>query len=457
MPIKTYTDAFQLTAKRILKTHLSNNQDKLNEYRTDIVKAYNKIVDYVSRKYDSYNSKQKEEAYTIIQACKDKLESCFARLECSYSIDENLLVNVDIEKIGPPKCVRREDAEEESDSDQAQETDLNTTLLDLEKPALQQPSTSGEKPKVVAKKNNNIEEIMENMSNAQFLKMASGHLSKYSGDPLSLQSFIDSVKLLESLATNNDLKAFLVALVRTKIDGRARELISDDDNTVEAILTKLRSSIKPDNSKVVEGRMLAIRLNMNSSSEFAQKVEELSDAYRRALVIEGISHAKANEMAVDKTIDLCRANARSDLVKSVLEASRFEQPKDVVAKLLTQIGKVQHEHQVLSYTRNSNQRGQRGRGGNQNNRGQGHSQYQYSQHQYSNQNNGNSGYRGYGRGRGRGRGGQGRGRYNSYHNSGQNQQNGQNGAPSVRAFANQGNNGEQQQSLGFHQSQNNAQ
>lgn len=273
------------------------------------------------------------------------------------------------------------------------------------------------------------------MDTADFLKAASGNLNKnYSGDPLGLTTFIDTVRLIEIMATTNDLKALLLRFVITRLDGRAREFITDADDTVEKLIQTLQRNIKPDSSKVIEGRILALRFDPKSSQEFSKQAEELAEAFRRALVVEGIPPVKANEMAVDKTIDVCRANARSDIVKSVLEAARFEQPKEVIAKLITQVDKAKHEHQILAFQR-QNKPNNRGK------RGQFHNHANRPNQQYNDQNS----YRGNWRGRGRGHGrGYGRGAYNSrggYNNYQNNQYQNNQGQSynNVRAFSNQGN------------------
>lgn len=204
--------------------------------------------------------------------------------------------------------------------------------------------------------NSNTEIMSTDITPNDFLKMASSHINKtFSGDPLCLNSFIDSIDLLHSLATTAALRTLLVSFLKTKIDGKAREFLTETDNTVDLIKTALRTNIKPDNSKVVEARMLSLRLTITNQQEFTTKAEELAESLRRSLVVEGMSHAKANEITIDKTIELCRANARSDLVKSVLEASTFTQPKEVIAKLLVQSDKAKKEHQILSFKTNPRQ------------------------------------------------------------------------------------------------------
>lgn len=67
-------------------------------------------------------------------------------------------------------------------------------------------------------------------------------------------------------------------------------------------------------------------------------------------------------MAIEKTVELCRRNAHSDLVKSVLKATKLDSPKEVIAKVLTQADKAKQEHKVLALQRfqNANRNGRKG-------------------------------------------------------------------------------------------------
>lgn len=96
------------------------------------------------------------------------------------------------------------------------------------------------------------------MDTAALLKIASSTINKiFTGEPTHLSSFVSSVQLLESLATTNELRAFLVNFVKSKLEGRASELVNDSHTTVKSIIEVLTKNIKFDNSKVLEGRILA--------------------------------------------------------------------------------------------------------------------------------------------------------------------------------------------------------
>lgn len=260
---------------------------------------------------------------------------------------------------------------------------------------------------------------------------------KYSGDPLGLTSFIDAVDLLSEFATTNPLKASLLKFIKAKLDGRAREFISDNVNTVDELKRVLRENIFPENSKVIEGRILSLRYAYSKQEEFAAKAEELADALRRTLIIEGMTSAKANEISIEKTVQLCRKSTNSDLVKSVLASTAFRGPKEVIAKLITESDTHVKEQQILrcqKFTRgNGNNNGKRGRGGNNNGSKQ--------NGQYGNNfSNGSNGGRGRQNGNYRGRGGnRGRGNGRPYQNS--NYGNGYSNNQYQNDFSNRNNNG----------------
>lgn len=378
---------FTLVSKRILKTELSTVSATLVRYKEEIITAYAVFVTYCHEVYNDLtdsDTKAKQAILENLNHIANKFEECLIKLKCRYNLSECLFEFPTIEDV---------------------------KIIGIEVDEQQQPETPNIElqPEIAA--NNSIAMAL---STPEFLKLSASSINyKFSGDPLGLPSFIDSINLLQSLATTAALQTFLVSFVKTKLDGKAREYIDDTHTTIELIIASLRANIKPDNSKVVEGRMLALRLTHTTQDEFAKKVEELSESFRRSLIIEGISAAKATEMSIEKTIDLCRSQTKNEIVKSVLESSTFTSSKDVVAKLLTQSEKARKEHQILTYSTNRNQVSHRGRS-NFNNNPNNHANNQrrgtnrQPRNDTRNNNNPNGGFTsdnrngGFNRGRGRG-------------------------------------------------------
>lgn len=226
------------------------------------------------------------------------------------------------------------------------------------------------------------------MNKAEFVKVASATLNNnFGGDPLKLNSFIDAIELLDSITENDaNLKATLITFVKTRLEGKAREVIQEKPASVQDIIKTLKQKFKPENSKIVAGKIAALQIKNNNYSDFSKNVVELADALERTLISEGMTQAKAQEMAIEQTVDVCALNAKTDCARTVILSTQFSDPKDVVAKLIVVQNKEASTKQVLAYREQSNYRNNNHRGnfrgyyrGNNNNRGNNHSRNNYHQ------------------------------------------------------------------------------
>lgn len=111
--------------------------------------------------------------------------------------------------------------------------------------------------------------------------------------------------------------------------------------------------------------------------------------------------AKAEEMTIDKTIELCRSNTQNTTVKSVLASGTFSNPKEVIAKYVIETNKTKQEAQIFALQKFERRSGQN-RGGHSQNRGGRNNNFNRrnsNNHEQQNgwrgngQNNQNNGYR----------------------------------------------------------------
>ena len=109
------------------------------------------------------------------------------------------------------------------------------------------------------------------------------------------------------------------------MQGIAREALPYNVNSIDDIIKTLRARIKPDNSKVIAGRIADLHVRNGNFLEFWKQVEDLADALKRSLLTEGITKVKAQEMAVAQTVSVCRLKSRTDLVKSILASTLLVQ------------------------------------------------------------------------------------------------------------------------------------
>lgn len=190
------------------------------------------------------------------------------------------------------------------------------------------------------------------MDQLEFLRLCAQTINKnYTGDPLSLAAFINSIKLLKSVMGTHE--KILIQFILTKLEIKALECCPRDPKSVEEIILSLSDNIKPDSSKVIESKMVSLKLDSHKIENYVVEIEHLADALQRSLIVEGISQIKAKSMAVEKTVEICKKSANTDLVKAVIASSTFENPKEVLAKFITETAETR-DAKIFSYRKYNN-------------------------------------------------------------------------------------------------------
>lgn len=174
--------------------------------------------------------------------------------------------------------------------------------------------------------------------------------SMYSGDALALTPCLKAIYLLEAMGKEKQHENILRDYILTKLQGIASECVPQNAD----IKRSLKEKTKPENSKVVSGRMMAIRADKTNFTDYTKRTEALAEQLTRSLTLEDYPNDKANEMVIDRTIELCRANTTLNIVKSVLSSTTFHDPKDVVAKFIIESRTETNEHPVMAFRANRN-------------------------------------------------------------------------------------------------------
>lgn len=393
-----YKKEFVNETKKVLKENISNNPSKLKEYETEITNAHNRVTNYIAKYFNSFNTKDKTFYRGELVYIRDKTNKCFGKLSSKIKVTTDLLQNLN------DSLLTDDDSEIEENLDQTlmnSDTNATETTNDTDSASqnvinqfnLANSESNGNIPESIA---NETFDTMAPISVTEYYRMASQNINRnYGGDPLQLEPFVNSIKLLQTIDAEKTHLAMLKTFVISKLEGKALQIINKEDS-LDTILATLQAKIKPDNSDVILGRMITLKLGNMTARNFAREAELLADAFHRSLILEGATLDMANKMTVKQTVKMCKNNAKSSHVKSVLDATTFREPKDVISKLITVQDEQDMERQVLSFHRHGNFR----RGNNRfNNNGN------FRNNNNSNQNfrqNNNNGYRGNGRGRGRG-------------------------------------------------------
>lgn len=446
-------EKFIKVTKRILKTGLSENKTTLQKYRTDIIEARNIFLKFVNKHYASVNQEKQAKFEQKLKDAREKFERCLKALKCTYELPVSLFEEIEENSIGeilddsrastsagissgrtsvsivvnPPTPTSSEhelninDFVEseiaESFYEDADDTNIDMTETEAERLERQEREREARK----------LARMAELKAQKDLLDIVNGQIRKpYDGEPMGLQTFLTGVEIAKDFADTPALQTKLVTYVKGRLEGKARQLVTDDIENIDDLIAALKSAIRPENSKIIEARIAALHYTYSKQEEFTKRAEELADALRRTLIIEGMTAEKANDITIERTVKLCRKSTNSDVVKAVLSASTFTSAKEVVAKLITSNDEAVKEKKILRYHKDKGSNGQaRGRF-----KGRGYSNQRGGRGSYNNYNNGNR-YNNFRKGnnfRGRGNNNQGgRGYYNNNNNRYQNQQNGNNG------------------------------
>lgn len=303
---------------------LTTREKKLKEYKTSLQNAYNDIVNFNKKYLELLQPTEKTKVEKKLDKIIDKLNQSFEILGINQEVPGDYYTKIEI-------SLNTDDTENDDINEQIEIVENNTTTI---------------KPK-----NNK-------MNKMEFLSFAAQQIKyKFSGNPLELESFLNSIELVKEVMDANEQT--FIKFILTRIDGKALESVSKNPTTIQEIIENLKKYIKPENSKIIEGRMLTLRANRSNMPEYTKTAEELAEALQRSLIIEGISQQKAREMTIDRTIEMCRANAKTDIVKSIMASTKFEDPKETIAKFVIESNNNEKTSQILTFGVN-NYRGKRG-------------------------------------------------------------------------------------------------
>lgn len=349
--------------KRICKKDLSTNELTLKTYERDIVVAYNNFVEYAKTFQAEFDEQSKNLVISEIQTVKEKTQQCAEKLNLTFKFPENIFEPIDHEIPTLPFDLKESAStsahSETTHTDSNESNESDSTDLDLEPEERDSNNANNSNSQInvpftrdqySAQRIPLVSYTMSAKENRDFIKFAAQTINRnYSGDPLTLQAFINTIDLVRATAETGQMD-LLKKFVVSRLEGKALECV-DPDKSLDDIIADLKASIKVDSSDVIEGRLQALKLSKYGPVEFARQAEALADALQRSLVLEGINLAKAKELTIKKTVEMCKQTAKTDYVKSVLASTPFSDPKSVISKLIVEQNGQERDRQVLTYSR----------------------------------------------------------------------------------------------------------
>lgn len=352
--------AWKVIEPYIKRRPLTKNDTLRDDYKNDIVRTYNEFLDYAVKTYAKTTEQNQKILDERIFRNNDKIKRAFDILNLKYEFTNNVYDLIQIKNVVIKddsvsdftsgtigESSSKSSTEEltttisltEIDNDDSRINELEETLTDNDNT---NDNISDElNDNLLDDLNDNLLENPENELNMtqkkeEFLKLASSIINyKYNGDSIKRDGFIADIELVADICEAQNVETCF-KFVKSKLEGRAFEALDEDVKTVRDIIGALKKDIKLEPSTVIESRFAALRLEKSNFSKFTESAEKQAEALRRSLVNEGITKAKAQEMTIRKTVELCRRTTKSEVVKSVLSAASYDTPSDVLATFVTQ-------------------------------------------------------------------------------------------------------------------------
>lgn len=198
-----------------------------------------------------------------------------------------------------------------------------------------------------------------------FLRTASNLIPDFDGKAENLRSFLDALELVNSIKESHGIVA--VSLVKTKLKGAARNLISNE-TSLEQIIATLANSVKGESVEVITAKLMNLKQKNKTANDYTKEVSELTRALEGAYISDGLSNTIAGKYSTQKAIQAMTKNCSNDKVKLIMEAGTFSNMNDAVSKFVNSCTEATgNSNTVLYYRgrgqyRGSNRGHYRGRG-----------------------------------------------------------------------------------------------
>lgn len=307
MTLEDERHAYLLVSKRILKSNLSTNPEKLLQYRNDIIEAHNKFIGYVRRKYNDASPANRLVYDKNVFYVKGKTENCFERLKVSYVFTDVLL-----EYIDGAKVLLNADRDPNDDNSEASDSDSHDRLSNSEH-----------------EQDDNNDEMA--LTVVEFLNFATKVIPEFDGSPANLQGFIDALNLVNASVGAHVASA--VELIKTKLKGNARNYVGTEAS-INEIVNVLRANIKSESASMIVSKMMNIAQAKKKANDYVKEIEQLSADLKRAYISDGLSIEKADKYVTNQVVQAMKTNASSEKVKLVMQAGVFKDLNEVIDKFV---------------------------------------------------------------------------------------------------------------------------
>lgn len=230
----------------------------------------------------------------------------------------------------------------------------------------------------------------------EFLNTASKLITDFDGKAENLQSFIDALSLIDSIKGTHEATA--VSLIKTRLRGSARNLISTE-NTIISIINKLKNAVKGESVEVLTAKIQNIKQNNKTANTYCAEIEALTKSLETAYISDGLPSELAGKYSTQTAVKAMTKNCTNSNVKLIMEAGQFNSMNDAISKFVNSCTEATGQQNAILYyqqrqnNRNNNFRGNYPRFPQRNNVPRNNFPRNNNYNNNNNRDNGNTNYR----------------------------------------------------------------
>lgn len=386
-----YKEIFIKTCKKILKKEISTKECTLVIYKNDIIDDYNNIIKYLEITYNNLNVEEKEYVDKELIYLKSKLVKCLVALNINYNFKDEKFEIIDINI-----DVNSSNTKSNTINEKVEIIDINID----NNSSNTKSDTINEKFEIIEINNKvNLSDTKTDtkmtLTNIEFQSYAGRIIPEYDGSPAELTRFVDALELVEENVTT--FEATAIKLIKTKLKGEARNLITNE-GSIQAIIATLKSNIKIESTEMVVAKLMNTKSHNKNANNYVKELEDLGSQLKRAFISEGVTLSMAEKYTTQNVVASIKANTPSNEIKTVFTAATVNTVGEALTKYSQITAEKEKNSSVLHFSgyKKYNKRNFRG-GHNQNNRQnryKGNNSNYNSNYNYNSNNNSNYNSRG---------------------------------------------------------------
>lgn len=318
-----------------------------------ITKEYEAVRSLYLGYFDRLTKEHRDEVRSKLAKLRDRLVVVFGihKIKTVIPLDLSTKLDESVETI-------ESDQEESVIDKEGPESDNRNELEGLSEENKLQSSINKSNPDTKHKK---ISKMV--VTAIDFTKLAAGLIPEFDGTVSNLQSFLDALAIIDAQSENHgDLAA---KIAKTKLKGNTRQLVTDEDDTIEKISNKLRLKVKGESSLTITSKIGSVKQNNKTTGVYTSELEGLTKSLKHSLTQNGMTDSLAEEHSTQTLVRSVIDNATNPEIKLIMRAGQFKTIDEVIEKLVGL--NLSQTDQTINYY-NSNRGNYRG---NNRNRGRG--------------------------------------------------------------------------------------